>query len=591
MFDSMQVVSDNMAERIQDTTHSRVALGSRLKVLIVDDDAINRQLLQAMLRREGHAVVTADDGSEAVRVWERESPDIVLMDVMMPVMDGYEATRKIKELSGESFVPVIFVTALTDNEALVKCIESGGDDFLTKPYNRIILNAKIDALARVKQLYATLKNQKEELIHYHDRLQHEHEVAERVFMKIMGAQGIEVPNMQCLVSPMAITNGDLVLTAESPEGFQRLMIGDFTGHGLAAAMGAIPVSDTFYAMTNKGFEISDIVTELNRKLNAKLPTDVFLAACLVDLDMARGSVRIWNGGIPDVLIVSEGEGEPRRAVSKNLPLGILEEPDSSGECEDFTVEAGDRVYLYSDGVIEASNPSGEVFGQQRLEACIEKNRNRAHLFAEISAELSRFRGEETQSDDITMVELLCDGSTQQEMHRQGTTVMRKGSVQSEPDWRLGLTLGPGAMRSFDPLEMVLSIVSVNEELKEHRTRLYAVLAELYSNALEHGILGLDPTLKATSEGFNEFYSERERALESLTDGRISIDVRCDWYEHGGRIAIEVEDSGAGYEVEPSKAVPDRGLLFGGRGMGLVKSLCESVCHNEIGNRVSVVYAW
>ena len=144
-----------------------------LRVLIVDDDETNCLVLSAMLAKEGYTVLTAADGQEALVVFDREQPDMVLMDVMMPVMDGYEATRRMKACTGERFVPVIFLTALQDQAALVDCIACGGDDFLTKPYKRPILRAKLKALERVRALYATLKAHKDELAYHHTRVREE----------------------------------------------------------------------------------------------------------------------------------------------------------------------------------------------------------------------------------------------------------------------------------------------------------------------------------------------------------------------------------------------------------------------------------
>jgi len=105
------------------------------------------------------------------------------MDVMMPVMDGYDATRRIKTLAGSHFVPVIFLTALTDEAALARCIEAGGDDFLTKPYNRVILQSKISALLRLRELYWVREKQRDEIQLHHQRLQQEQTLAERIFSK------------------------------------------------------------------------------------------------------------------------------------------------------------------------------------------------------------------------------------------------------------------------------------------------------------------------------------------------------------------------------------------------------------------------
>src|SRR5215510_1012373 len=173
-------------------------------VLIADDDRINRMVLHTMLKKDGHTVHVAENGQEAVSLFEQHQPDLVLMDVMMPNMDGYEATSRIKALAGERFVPVIFLTAMTDEQALVQCVECGGDDFLHKPYRHAILKAKIVALERVRQLYTTLQTQKDALASHHQRLQSEYAVAEKLFSMIVHPGCLDAPHLKYLLSPMSI---------------------------------------------------------------------------------------------------------------------------------------------------------------------------------------------------------------------------------------------------------------------------------------------------------------------------------------------------------------------------------------------------
>ena len=145
-----------------------------LKALIVDDEITNRLILRSLLKKQGYQTVEAKDGQEAVELFIQESPNIVFMDVMMPVMDGYEATRIIKDKAGNNFIPIIFLTALTDEESLQACIDAGGDDFLTKPYDRFLLQNKIQAMQRISNLNKEVKGMYS-LIH------REQEIAEQVF--------------------------------------------------------------------------------------------------------------------------------------------------------------------------------------------------------------------------------------------------------------------------------------------------------------------------------------------------------------------------------------------------------------------------
>lgn len=130
----------------------------QFKVLVVDDTATNRQILQVFLKKLGFHVITAEDGAQAVEKFQSEHPDLILMDVMMPVMDGYEATRRIKQLSPR-WVPIVFLSALDKEENLVAGLDAGGDDYLSKPVNFVILDAKLRSLIRSLDLQRALDEQ------------------------------------------------------------------------------------------------------------------------------------------------------------------------------------------------------------------------------------------------------------------------------------------------------------------------------------------------------------------------------------------------------------------------------------------------
>ena len=242
-----------------------------LRILIADDNDSDRLILQTIVRKEGHTVYTAKDGQEAIDIFREQSPDIVLLDALMPNVDGFEAARTIKQLAGDNLVPIIFLTSLRDATSLADCLAAGGLDFLSKPYNRIILQAKIKAFASMRRLHETVQKQRDEISLHNDRLIHEQEVAKQVFDNIAHPGCIDAPNIKYLLSPMAVFNGDLVLASRKPSGGMFVFLGDFTGHGLPAAIGAMPVSEIFYGMAQKGFSLQDILREINKKLKRILP--------------------------------------------------------------------------------------------------------------------------------------------------------------------------------------------------------------------------------------------------------------------------------------------------------------------------------
>ena len=118
----------------------------RLKILVADDTDTDRLILESIVRKEGHHVVSACNGLETIQVYSAEKPDIVLLDALMPELDGFGAARKIKELAGDELVPIIFLTSLSDTESLVQCLDAGGDDFLSKPFSFTILTFALIAL-------------------------------------------------------------------------------------------------------------------------------------------------------------------------------------------------------------------------------------------------------------------------------------------------------------------------------------------------------------------------------------------------------------------------------------------------------------
>ena len=117
-----------------------------MRILIVDDESLNRFLLVHMLEEAGYTdCYEAESGHEAIQLAKKIKPDLVLLDIVMPDLDGFDVAPKLKKIAGDIYLPIIFITSLDDHESLVRCLEVGGDDFASKPFDKIILTAKIRA--------------------------------------------------------------------------------------------------------------------------------------------------------------------------------------------------------------------------------------------------------------------------------------------------------------------------------------------------------------------------------------------------------------------------------------------------------------
>jgi CheY-like chemotaxis protein len=558
-----------------------------LTILIAEDSAADRLLLSSILRRQGHEVLTAANGAEAVEVFRQQSPHLVLMDALMPVMDGFEAARQIKALAGETLVPIIFLTSLSESEALARCLEVGGDDFLAKPYNQVILAAKIKAMDRLRRLQDTVLQQRDQIAQHHDYLLNEQRVAKAVFDKVAHSGCLNAaPNIRYLQSPYALFNGDLLLAAFTPAGDMHVLLGDFTGHGLPAAVGAMPLAEVFYGMTAKGYGLAETLREMNAKLKRILPVDMFCCATLLCLSFQRRSVEVWNGGMPDGYLHRVASGERTPLPARNLPLGVLS-PESFDERTDvYPMALGDRVFLLSDGVIDTCDANDQLFGAQRLQQVFAANRHPNALFEEIEQALRHFGGE--ARDDVSMVEVSLLESTQ----ITPPALVYSDSGQSCPlDWSVSFEFRAATLKRFNPLPYLLQLLLEVHGLRAQSGALYSVLAELYSNALEHGVLGLDSSLKRDASGFARYYQERNARLDELLDGYVRLHLQVTPTDDGGCLTIHIEDSGKGFDVERVIARPLEDVRLSGRGVSLIRQLGRNARWSDNGRSARVEFIW
>jgi CheY-like chemotaxis protein len=560
---------------------------SRLTVLIAEDGAADRLLLARIVSKQGHDVLTAENGEQAVALFAQQRPQLVLLDALMPVMDGFEAARQIKALAGEALVPIIFLTSLSEEEALVRCLEAGGDDFLAKPYRPVILAAKIKAMDRLRRLQATVLEQRDQISRHHHHLLNEQRVAKAVFDKVAHAGCLSAPNIRYLQSPYALFNGDLLLAAYTPCGDMHVLLGDFTGHGLPAAVGAMPLAEIFYGMTAKGYGLAQTLREMNAKLKRILPVDMFCCALMLNLSLQRRMVEFWNGGMPDSYLLPEaGGGDPLPMVSRHLPLGVLAAERFDDSTQVLPLALGERLLLLSDGVVDTSDDNDQLFGVERLLQVLGSNRQPELLFAEVQQALEAFRGR--SRDDVSLLEITVVEADAL-LPRQ---VIYSDSGQSAPlDWSSQFEFRADTLKRFNPLPFLLQLLQEIHGLRAQSGALHSVLSELYSNALEHGVLGLDSGLKHDAQGFAEYYRQRNERLQALCSGYIRIGLRIEPQGQDGRLIIEVQDSGKGFDVSSVLARPRVEQGLHGRGLNLVRRLSRRAEWGDQGRRVCVEFAW
>lgn len=557
-----------------------------LKILIAEDSASDRFILETIVSKAGHIPIGVADGKQALEAFQEKSPDVVLLDVLMPNMGGIEAARAIRALGTEDMVPIIFLTSLKDQADLVECLDAGGDDFIPKPYNPVVLQSKIKSFGRLRRMHSTLLNQKAQIEEHNRHLIQEQTVAKQVFDKIAPTGCLDMGNIRHYMSPLAVFNGDVLVSEFSPNGNMVVMLGDFTGHGLPAAIGSMPLASTFYGMVRKGFSMSDILREINQKLNDILPVGFFCCAICVDINFKERRIKVWNGGLPEAFLYLNSTGKYELLASKNLPLGVLPSKSFNGESQIFQLDYGDRLFMWSDGAFEARDQAGEMFGEEKLHQIFYDNIGDASLFDKVLQNVQAHIGSSEKDDDMSLVEI----------EMQDVDIVAKVDQFAEKnqgclsDWYMNFDLPENSLKEFDPLPLLMNIISEVPGLRQHRTPLYTVLAELYSNALEHGVLGLKSDLKSSPDGFAAYYNERTQRLQNLTSGKVSFCLSHMANSDGGSLNIRVKDSGSGFKVKKKEKNGVSENLYG-RGLRLIQSLTKSIEIHEPGNEVEVVYCW
>lgn len=551
-----------------------------MKALIVDDQAVNRVILQLVVEDLGYEYLEAEDGQQAVDAYIEHAPDLILMDVMMPVMDGYDATSKIKELAGERHVPVIFLTAKTDEESLLRCLECGGDDFLQKPVNMTLLHSKIAAHLRTQHMTNELLQKSDELNDLHGTLKKEHEMGQHVLAHALSRNIRHSRSIRSYLIPQSTFNGDILLSAEKPMGGLYVLLGDITGHGLGAAIGTIPLSQVFFTMTRKGKPLVSIVREMNRSLRSFLPRSMFCAATLMELSADGRKIRIWSGALPLCFHINLGANEVTRLPSKHLPLGVLDDEQFNSSLIELDLDEGDSVLLMTDGIPESTRDDGSMLGLEAIEEAVKGNIEDP-FYAVLDAQAD-FVGFTQQEDDVSLLQVF---SYPREAEKSSISKLVDGAPADLP-WESSVTLNHDILRSTpDPVSALLRLLPERVEFAVFQERIATVITELFSNALEHGILGLDSLLKQDAQGFAQYYALREKGLAELSEGEIVITLSFDEVRAPGVLGLLVRDSGEGFDVGSlTQADGDVSQSFG-RGRRLVESLCTSISYNEKGNEV------
>lgn len=564
-----------------------------MKILVVDDTEAVLLLISRFIEALGHKVVQARDGKEALELWRQHQPDLVLMDMMMPVMSGPEAAVAIKAEAGESWVPIVFVTGVGEENRLADAIERGADDYISKPVNFRVLEAKLKAFHRTLELNRKVREQSARLASYYDAAEEEKRVVRHLMDQMVNAERLYDPLLDYWLSPAESLSGDLIAAARTPGQVLYVLLADGIGHGLTAALNVLPLTQPFYSMAEKGYSLSDILVEMNNKVRQVLPVGRFVATVLIAIDEVTGCIEVWNGGMPTVHMLDRAGKVVHQWKSSHLPLGIVPTQDMETTTSRFFYSAPGTVLACSDGLTEARAPDGEAFSEQRLLQLLLQHPEGDRLVA-LQAALNAHLNGSPHHDDISMVMMRFGERMREDLPPAAlqtaetqATMALVGSGESM--WHYSLTLGAEELRYINTVPFMMSFVNEIKALRPFQSEVFLILSELFVNALDHGLLNMDSRLKRGEQGMDRYLLERGSRLAALTQGHIGIDLNGLRINGRDVLRIRIKDSGPGFDWPRFNLPNDDPARLHGRGLMLVRSMCASIQFTGSGNEVIVHY--
>ena len=381
-------------------------------VLIVDDHQDKRHLLSCILQKNKFSVLEAENGRIALSMLEEHQPDVVLLDVLMPELDGFEVCRRMKRNPRIAEIPVLFVTVLDHDQNRVEGLELGGEDFIHWPINASELVARINARIRshrpLHQLRTVLQEQHRLLEEERQReaaREYELEQARLVQQRFITRVFPEEPGLKfaSCYRPSRQVGGDLFDVVRLNAFAVAILMADVSGHGVPAALLTSVVKVLFRTGIEQWVRPTTLLRWLNRQLRAYLATGEFLT---VFLGVWNSQTRVFSyagaGHPPALIIPADGEGIERLHVSPGV-VGTM--PDQEVPRATIKLRLGDRLICYTDGITEAMNGQQELFGEDRLaDICAHSRRIAIDVVVQkVFEQVDQFLQGEPQRDDQALL--------------------------------------------------------------------------------------------------------------------------------------------------------------------------------------------
>jgi sigma-B regulation protein RsbU (phosphoserine phosphatase) len=368
-------------------------------ILLVDDNPTNLQVLFQTLEGVGCKLLIAKNGNGALTIAGKALPDLILLDIMMPDIDGYEVCQRLKADPATADIPVIFLSALGETEDKVKGLHLGAVDYITKPFQPDEVIARVNTHLTIHRLKREVESQK-------DQLEHELEVVSEVQRKLLPKKLPEIDGFKLAAhyETSRYAGGDYYDTIEIAENRWGFLIADAEGHSAPAAVLMAMTCALFRAYSDSANDPAAVLHYLNQHL-CKVADPSFMTALYAVYDSTQQTMRIARAGQPLPMIYRASEKKAFELINPGVyPLGI-EPYQIEIPVTEVKLRSGDRFLVYTDGLSERFNAAGETYGEERLlqPLATDNAATPQDVVAAIMGDVERFAGNHPADDDQALL--------------------------------------------------------------------------------------------------------------------------------------------------------------------------------------------
>ncbi|MGO2514056.1 SpoIIE family protein phosphatase [Marinomonas polaris] len=535
------------------------------KVLLLEDNASTRLIVSKALQIKGIEVILTSTLEEARQCFGDNSIKLFLLDVHLPDGMSDELIPQIRRLY--PMAPILMITAEYDSSHMARLFDAGVKDFIQKPILPLLLSNKVQSFLDWSEVELALFRANENYLSIMQEKEQEEALAFFVYDHILHTHSCSIEGVDVATLSSGRFCGDILISAKSPNGNLIIMLGDATGHGMAAAITIYPMVVTFNAMVGKGLSPGAILQELSDKHSQTVPSNRFFACILIEICLSKNTISIWNGGMPNVLSFDKNKQLIDKISAKNMAIGILPTNDISTKFETFPLDSIEYISFFSDGLIENKLHQGKMLSFDEVYSII------AEYPSDPEYTITRMHAMEADltvsHDDMTLCSLDL-GILRQEL---SDSPVIKNSPKGSFSFSFEL-FGDSLLNDHFTLKLVELIESYGFS-QSFCQRFFTVMTELIVNSVDHGILNIQSNLKKTD--FISYLDNRNAAISTLSDNQ-KITVSLSWESPKKSLFLCVSDSGKGYQIDTGINTSNDQTY--GRGLGILNTLCNDFIYDQ-----------